>query len=1049
MAVLVDPRTGDQYDASNPPPGFDPNEYGLVSPEEYARQQEAKNENPIVAGARAGAASILAPAAKLTDVLAGAAGALAPANAPNAGVNLPTVEEASRPFLERAKAAEQAHPLASFLGQAVPMGMVGALSGGVGEAVAGAAGVSPAIGAGAGLLAESGVLGASQEAVDAVADPQKRDFSWRAALMNGGLNLLFGAAFHGAGKLLGGEASALGGRNILAELDPGEVPEAVPGGTRGRAAPGEPRAAMSGGAAAANFDELPAAQSIEELRDGKVSPGPLAEAAPAIRQQLSLESARSADALDDFLKNDANLAVKHQDFAPGAAEWTPAIVDAQNQWVATMAKEAREVADTVANTEHAGGLGKAASAEVLKGLDRVEAAGDDLAARNVAIDNWKRGVDGFIDRLGNYGNQAVDQETRSGLIRELRERLSDELRAGLENPDLFGRNAELQAAHNGPLHELIDPLKRVQKKLYEVTGRTWGELGASAVERRADPDAFRRLFEDPHLGGQLFQRDLADALDHAESLARGRQEAGLSRLEGLPGVIEQLQQIRDDMNTAQVLHVAEGLAGGGAHGAGLSTGEAIGANALLHAVEFGGRAVGFPVGQVARSMGAMSKIGRGIRAARKALGFESSLAGEGTATRALLDRYAQRVQGSELLADPAHRALMPETLRTFLDQSHAPAPPIPPGAPGGQGSGNPPSMPPGAPGSPANDVAGKVAALAAVGGAGALLAPATASAAELGPDGQTLSPQQAAARAALRAQMQGLDPSEQAQQIRTAEAFARIGKQVEQRTTAAVTDLFRVAKDPNAPPRFQSPEARQLSARAEDLGTTRSMARFMGKNVDDPVQAWREKSDQLGKLVSDPSGLANAMAAHLGDLPRLQPEIYTAMVSRTMQAAEYLFDKLPAPVGKTPLMPNGYPPSLEDIQSFAGHWAGTLHPLDALDDLAANDLVPEQMQAVKEFWPESYELFRQNALSQIYQLGQKRGPLPLVALQQIDGALDLDGAGQPALSGEMAALITQATQQAAAQGKPPPSPSPAQANSQAPARIASSALGSIHGDATG
>ncbi len=1067
MPVLVDPRTGDQYDASHPPAGFDPSEYGLVTPEEYAKRKAGEEEGALGTAARNFAAPLLAAGGQLERL------------DPSVSAEQHAANEASlQPFFDATKYASQAHPAAALAGQAVPYGILGAATGGIGEAAAAAAGVSPLLGAGAGLAAESAGMGLSQEAVDAVTD--NRDFSVKAAGMKGLTNMALGAVMMGGGRIVGGllgreGAEAIGGaarpggegtpgaRNFLNELDPGEVPEAT--GTRA----GGGRA-MSGGAAAADFDALPEAKAIDEIKNGNgVDAGKIAGAAPAIREQLSVEAARSADAVDKFIYDDAGLGVKHSDFEPGAADWSPELIEKQNKWVDGVRAEAKAAAADLAQTEHAGGLGKAGSAEIEKGLSRLsdvdftpsgaEGAPDATlrgsAGRNVALDNMKRGIDGLVGRLGNAANSAVDQETRSALMQKLLG-VSNRLREGLVDPELFGRNAEIQAAHNEPITELIKPLGRIQKKLYEVTGRTFGETGVGAIERRADPDAFRKLFEDPHLGGKLFKADLAQSLDLAETLARNRQEVGLSHTEGLPQLIKELQAIRDDMNTAQVLHVAEAKAGTAAHGtAGASTGAALGANAAVHLAEYGGRAVGFPLGQVVRSSGAMGKIARGIDRAREAFGFGNEMAERGTATRQILDRYAARVKGSELLEDPTHRALMPEGLSKFLDEAHRPAAPpvMPGGGPGGGQTGTPPAAAPGAPGSPANDVAGKVAGIAALGGGAALLAPGTASAATLdgappppavGPDGQTLLPKQAAARQALTASLQGLTPDEQAASTRTAEALARIGKSVEQRTQAAVSDLFTVAKNPDAPPRYQSAAAREVSTRAQDLGVPRAVARFMGKNVDDPAQAWREKSQLLSRVVNDPTQLANAMASNLGDLPRLHPEVFAKMVSQTMQQVEYLHDALPAPSGKTALVPNGYPPPTEDINSFAAKWVGTLHPLDTLDDLAANDLMPEQMDAVQANHPEAYEMFRQNALSSIYQLSQRRGPIPLQALQQIDSALSLNGAGEPALSGEMAALIQQATASQAQQQKPPAPPSPMQ--SQAPSRIASSSLGSLHDD---
>jgi hypothetical protein len=335
---------------------------------------------------------------------------------------------------------------------------------------------------------------------------------------------------------------------------------------------------------------------------------------------------------------------------------------------------------------------------------------------------------------------------------------------------------------------------------------------------------------------------------------------------------------------------------------------------------------------------------------------------------------------------------------------------------------------------------GKVAGVGGLLGAGALLASGEAQAA-------TELPEQTQARQAMAAQLDGLDPDQAAVQVRTAEALARINQRVDTRVKGAVTDLFAIARDPKAPPPHRTPEARAIDRRARELDVPRAVARFMGRR-DDPVQAWQDKRDMLTSVVQDPTKLAARMAENLGDLPTQQPEIFAKMVGQTMATVEYLHDKLPGASGKSALDPGGFPPSFEEITEFSGHWVGALYPLDSLDDLSTNELLPEQMEAVQALWPDGYARFQSAAMAQIHELSQAGHAIPLEALEQIDSALDLDGAGEPALSSAMAGLIRQAEQSEQQrleqeQAKMPPPPGPT--ISQGPERLASSALGSISG----
>jgi hypothetical protein len=234
MPVLVDPKTGQQYDYEGLEGDLEADQktFGLVSPGEYEARKawEAKSiGEQAQETALAGAKGLLRGGMSLGQIADSAAtGASAPERFEQ---NFPGQEDPL--YGAGAQALAEQHPLATGVGQSLPF------------MVAGGAG-----GLGWGMAAGAGVEGVSQEAVDSVM--QKRGFSATTALMNGGINLAMGAVGHAGGKVLGsvfgaGEDAAKAGarevapsRNWVAEIDPGEVPEAL-----GR------RPAQSAGAAAA------------------------------------------------------------------------------------------------------------------------------------------------------------------------------------------------------------------------------------------------------------------------------------------------------------------------------------------------------------------------------------------------------------------------------------------------------------------------------------------------------------------------------------------------------------------------------------------------------------------------------------------------------------------------------------------------------------------------------------------------------------------------------------------------------------------------------
>lgn len=1129
MPRLVDPSTGKQYDYSDLSEqeiAEDRKSFGLITPEEYANRQKAEEEGALGAAGRA----LVKPIVGLTDLgmRAGILDEGTPEERAQWQANL-------QRFGEMGAAHEAVNPVSSFAGGAIGQGTLGAVAGGAGAAVAGGLGAAPLVGGAIGLATESATSGVSQEAIDAVTE--KRDFSAKAAAMKGLVDLAFGAvgagASHGMGRLLGdtagagarAEGRALGEvagdvaegaeaavpprRNLLAELDPGEVPAPLGGPRRARSAGAAGasnapyRSASEAGtraeqaAAGAANDVEPFADdlydaAIKSIDEGNAGKGLDKEARfladPKTAKELTnLGAANVADNLDQIrtvIRDDASLAAKNEDFARLAKEWTPEQIEAQARWVerdvvgeaekilqhvddtraaaagvrggtpapkpapaATIddlletygddvaerakagvevrqatrdrlvadgkagakpgsrdwrAAEAAEVEARIASRRpapevespkgpragaaafDAGGFDSSLQKTLRTDLDRVARATG--AERVVALDSLKRNVGGLVRDLAR--SKSIDEATKAERI-GLLEPFYEKLRVGLHEQATFGKLGALQEETNQAVTRLIEPLQRIEAKFSERLGDTWGKVGQQAINRETKASAVTSMLRASPTEQREFIRVLDDATTAADDLLAVRQRYGIKGQNDIAAARRGLQEIRDEFKFQRVLQAAERRAGEATPGIAQAATEA---------------AVDFAASRVPVVGGLLGREGKkALRGLVNAPGMPAPGTALGDALSARLKAYSRNPD----LADAGTSRLLPSWLQEALRSK-----------------------------------GGQVAAVGGVVGAGALLAPGEAGAAEF-------LPEQKANRDAVDARLRGVPPEEAQLQLRTAESFARIGHEVNRRVEGAVQSLFSIAKDPRAPMPSRSPEARALDKRAAELDVPRHLARFMGKH-DDPVAAWREKSRTVTAIVRDPARVARVMAESLGELPRHEPEIFASMVAQTVSTATYLYDTMPVTSGKSVLSPEGYPPTYEEIDEWAGHYVGALHALDTLDDLATNDLVPEQMQAVQALNPDAYQMFQVAAMKQIDALSRRKRPIPIEALEQIDSALDLDGAGEPTLSSAMADLLRKAEKaeeqrlaQEAQQAPPPPGPS----QPTGPSRLASSALGSLHGGA--
>jgi len=920
----------------------------------------------------------------------------AAAQAELTGEEYPGQSQALDPFSAAARERKAKAPFIAAASESAP------------AIVAGAALAGSGVGLGAFALAqtaESTIAGLSQEAIDAVTE--KRDVSAWNVLTNGLVDAAFGTitfgAFKGAGKLLGKAAGKATGtadnaaaavtkprmkRNWISEQDPGEVPMMGRGGTGAMTRGGRP--ARSVGAAAAVDDDVIPQNTILDV---SVNDAELVDEARSVMggNWKTTEKGAAQDGFDAF-RVVSNNKIKHEDFV-AAAPTDPAVR-------AALDTERAALADEIASVGNVLGEHGSKSRKVALGLLSQEL--EDAPLEHVAsiMDRSKQ----LLDKIYMITNADKTNPIRSEEIKHALKPVVERARKTLENPAMVGaRIAEIQSGRNlawsDPVNGFIRNIQVAETLGVKLFKKIDVDYETGQLVMQYDPSAFKQLLDlDIHEAKPVLE-GWAAVLDSMDRIGQNVVESGADSAARAP-----LAQMTE--NVAKMRKVFEFIATRLEVNRMTSTGAA-------GMVEGAGKvAEGLPVlGDFIKTMRKGGIVNRAEGAAKAALA-KPLATGSQAKSLSRLERALGHAPANDTGAR-IDRALSQPPANDGGAVPHGPRRGLPPGA------------------------AGAAAGIGAVGAAGAILAPGEAGAAE-----PPLLPAEQASRQALAQHLATLPPEKHAALARTAQSLARIGKQTETKVRGAVADLFLLARDPNAKPRYRSPKAREIDRRAAELDVPRAVARFMGRKTDDPVEAWQQKSSMLARVVADPSELARNMADNLGDLSEVQPEIFTKVVAQTMRTVEYLHSKLPQASGKSAFSPDGYPPMNEEITEFAGHWVGALHALDTLDDLAANDLMPEQMDAVRTLWPEAYAMFQTTALDSIADVRRRGGIIPMDAIEQIDSALSLNGAGEPLLTAEFAAMLRAAEQQVAASGQQP-APAPSQSQPTSAERLVSSSLASF------
>lgn len=1037
MPIFIDPRTGEKF-ANVPDEEAERarREFGLVTPEEYALEQRPFSEKAAetletgVEGTLRGLEQLGSAAdAVIPDVLPDPPEAKAGREAARAGLYGP-----------EAAARRQRHPIASAIGEGLPIA-----AGGAGLGMAGT-GVRGALGA---LALESGASGVSQEAIDATME--KRDFSAKAAAANGLTELAFGALFYGAGRALGGASSVAdeavpgvpGPRNLLDEIDPGTVPPPM----RQRPARSVGAAAGSTGDTMSRSDVARYIRDEDEIIDDLQT---IAGGGPGERGAFQT--------FNDAFAESMNNRVKRADFDAAEAAMAPEARAALGAEIDTIADDLESVAATL----DARG-GKKAAALLRTHINQL--GGDGSIA---VLDRSKATLDSL------HMKAITDVNDPYGEVLGAVDPVANRIRAALENPAYVGKQiAEQQAVRNAAWSDKTTGFIRNMRIANEVGPKLFKKIEVDyhtgQLVMQYDPSGFKALLGlDPHQAKPVLEA-WGNILDSAEKMALNTVEVGaesagrsplmalqssisdirqvlaerarlyaakdigrkgieaLGRIESLPGVGGAVRGARAVMG-GKNLEAAAGSMGGYVPTKDRSVAAAKALMARrrgqLGGVTFSGHVDNMTATKMAKpetrellrraAMASNEDLGRAesLRIAREFLGKQPDSAARKEALEVLAQMPSRKQEHLYRALREKSGPLTDEDwqgIRSLVDRRH--------GQSGAVSVGD-----------IARSPVGITTGVGAAGLAGHKML-----------QGEPELPEQRLKREAFEAKAAALPPEDQAAHLSTAETLARVAAQAETRVRGAISELFSGSTRP------ASGKARAIELRANELDVSRAVVRFMGTRTDDPVEAWKEKRELLSGLVADPARIARTMAKSLGTLPRTEPEIFMKMVAQTMGTVEHLYSLAPGPSGKSALDAEGYPPSLEEITAWAGHWVGSLHPLDTIDDLVANDLVPEQLESVRALHADTFELFQRVALGEIGRMRQSGKRIPMHQLEQIDTALDLNGAGEPVLSWDMARLIQMGEQQAAQTGQQPPQQSPMQ--SKGAERVASSAMASMRPEA--
>lgn len=235
--------------------------------------------------------------------------------------------------------------------------------------------------------------------------------------------------------------------------------------------------------------------------------------------------------------------------------------------------------------------------------------------------------------------------------------------------------------------------------------------------------------------------------------------------------------------------------------------------------------------------------------------------------------------------------------------------------------------------------------------------------------------------------------------------------------------------------------------RAPGVSNSAGVQAFMGTQSTMRA-AFDDKKAALAKLQQDPMVLIDEMADSFGALQNAAPDLHRKVVAQTYKVASFLADKMPGTIGASLTRPEGTPVSALNVRQFALYYSAATEPSTVLTDLTHNRAQKEQVDTLRELWPDTYAKLKQGVIDE---MSMAR---PTYAQRaRLDLLFDLGESLDTALSGRLVATLDAYKQTPKGQGKteqdgkqaaPPAMPT----RKSNPSIVATGALGSLSQGAT-
>jgi hypothetical protein len=191
------------------------------------------------------------------------------------------------------------------------------------------------------------------------------------------------------------------------------------------------------------------------------------------------------------------------------------------------------------------------------------------------------------------------------------------------------------------------------------------------------------------------------------------------------------------------------------------------------------------------------------------------------------------------------------------------------------------------------------------------------------------------------------------------------------------------------------------------------LKRFQAEH-ESPTEAFWASRTAMEEMRKNPSAMLEMISEQYGDVDEQSPLLFKRMTEQALKVGNYLQGKVPKPRGVSVARPKGTPPTPLEMRTWALHFTAATDPESVMADARAGQLRREQVETLRELWPEEYMDLRNTIMQEMAD-----GRASTTTRQRLSLLFDFDGSLDPAL-GKKARDLVEASRQKSGPSTPAP-----------------------------